>query len=99
MLGPLKINLAEFGVSPRQWLSNCLLRLPNTYYESWERIVHQLPSLLKAKRLRQEVDNLELLSTSWLGPEREWQRAYVLLSFMAHAYMWGGERPSEVCTS
>lgn len=102
MLGPLNINLEDFGVSPRNGFLPAQLplwRLPNTYYESWEQIVCQLHSLLKSNRLRQEVDLLSILSTSRLETESEWQRAYLLLSFMTHAYIWGGETPSEVCTS
>ena len=100
MLGPLNINLEDFGVSPRNGFLPAQLplrRLPNTYYKSWEQIVCQLHSLLSSNRLRQEVDLLPVLSTSRLEAESEWQRAYLLLSFMTHAYIWGGEIPSEVC--
>jgi indoleamine 2,3-dioxygenase len=100
MFGPLNIKLPEFGVSPQNgFLPNelPLWRLPNNYYDSWEKIVCHLHSLLRSNRLRQEVDSLSILSTSRLETESEWQRAYLLLSFMTHAYIWGGAIPSEVC--
>jgi indoleamine 2,3-dioxygenase len=102
MLGPLNITLEDFGVSSQNGFlpdQLPLWRLPDSYYESWERIVCQLHSLLRLKRLRYEVDELPVLSTSRLGAETEWRRAYVVLSFMCHGYIWGGESPSEVCFS
>ena len=100
MLGPLNICLEEFGVSALNGFLPSRLplwRLPSPYYQSWEQIVRQLHLLLRSNRLRQEVDLLSVLSTSRLEAEDEWQRAYLLLSFMAHAYIWGGRTPSEVC--
>jgi indoleamine 2,3-dioxygenase len=98
MLGPLNIVLEDFGVSLQNGFlpdDMPLWQLPNSYYESWESIVGQIPSLLRTKRLRTEVDSLPVLSPSKLEAENEWQRAYLLLSFMTHAYIWGGDRPSE----
>lgn len=98
MLGPLNIVLEDFGVSPRNgFLPDELpLRRLSLYYSAWEDIVARLPSLLQRKSLRGVVDRLPLLSTSELLSESQWQRAYVLLSFLAHGYIWGGDRPSEV---
>lgn len=58
--------------------------------------MNELPQLLESDRLREKVDALDLLSTSDLDSEAEWQRAYSLLSFMTHGYIWGGQSPSEV---
>ncbi|KAI1351042.1 Indoleamine 2,3-dioxygenase [Xylaria sp. FL0043] len=73
-----------------------LKRLPNTYYQQWEQIMDELPILLKAKTIRKRVDNLEILTTDRLSTEREWQRAYVILCFLTHGYIWGGDVPSEI---
>ncbi|KAI1272650.1 Indoleamine 2,3-dioxygenase [Xylaria sp. FL0933] len=73
-----------------------LKRLPDTYYQQWEQIMDELPILLKAKVIRKRVDNLETLTTARLKTEREWQRAYVILCFLTHSYIWGGDVPSEV---
>ncbi len=70
--------------------------LPDPYYNQWEAIVANLQALLLSKRLRAVIRNTPVLSTSRLQNLAEWRRAYVLLSFMAHAYIWGGDVPEEV---
>lgn len=73
-----------------------LKRLPSPYYAPWEFILDDLPSLIKKRTIRRVVDLTPVLSTGKLHTEGEWRRAYVVLSFLAHAYIWGGERASEV---
>ena len=100
MLGPLNVNLAEFGVSPRNGFlpdELPLKVLSSSYYESWECIINDLHSLLKSRSLRSQVDQLPILSTSHLISEQEWQRAYLILSFFTHSYIWEAGGPSEVC--
>lgn len=70
--------------------------LPSSYYAPWEKIIQHLPELLKAGKLRREVDALPVLSTDKLMDEAEWRRAYVILTFFTHAYVWGGEKAEEV---
>ena len=99
MLGPLNVVLKDFGVSVENGFlpdQQPLQKLVDQYYSSWETIAGQLSALLQDQTLRQEVDKLPVLSTSKLSSKREWQRAYVLLSFMTHAYIWGGDQPSQV---
>lgn len=71
--------------------------LPNSYYNKWENIVRNLQGLILSRRLRGVVDALPVLSTDRLRTESEWRRAYVILAFISHAYIWGGDRPAEVC--
>jgi Indoleamine 2,3-dioxygenase len=100
MLNSLEICLQDFGVSHQTgFLPDRLplTSLPGSYYSRWEVIVKKLPILLKTQSLRTVVDALPVLTTSLLTTEREWQRAYVLLAFMTHGYIWGGDTPSEVC--
>jgi len=73
-----------------------LLSLPSNYYEPWEDIMSQLPELLRKKTIRDKINNLSVLKTSQLCTEAEWRRAYVILSFLAHGYIWGDDAPSEV---
>jgi indoleamine 2,3-dioxygenase len=97
MLGPLNINLVEFGVSQKNGFlpdTNPLPRLDS--HAEWEILVDEIPHLLESKRFRQSADAMPILDTSSLGEEPEWRRAYHLLSFMTHAYIWGGSQPSEV---
>jgi indoleamine 2,3-dioxygenase len=67
--------------------------LSDTYYAHWESIVRNLQSLILTKRLRGVVDKLPILYTDFLHTEAEWRRAYSILGFMAHAYIWGGDMP------
>lgn len=69
--------------------------LPDSYYRPWENIVRNLQGLILSKRLRGVVDNLPVLSTDHLRSLPEWRRAYLILAFVSHAYIWGGDRPSE----
>lgn len=73
-----------------------LARLPNKYFEPWEAIIADLPSLLKTSNIRPCIDALPVLSLSSLETEAEWQRAFLVLAIMAQGYIWSGEQPSEV---
>jgi indoleamine 2,3-dioxygenase len=98
MLPPLPI-LSDYGISADYGFLPSdlpLERLPDPYYHKWEAIVANLQALILSKRLRGVVDRLNVLSTAGLEHEAEWRRAYMLLAFMAHAYIWGGDTPSEV---
>ncbi|KAK3948187.1 Indoleamine 2,3-dioxygenase [Pseudoneurospora amorphoporcata] len=73
--------------------------LPDEYYAPWENLIRRLPALLDVGAFRAEVDDrLAVLEADRLGTwkEEEWRRAYVVLCFFAHGYIWGGARPSEV---
>jgi indoleamine 2,3-dioxygenase len=92
-------RLSDFDVSP---LNGFLPTeppceyLPDPYYAPWERIMVNLQALVLTKRLRKDVDNLPILSTSFLRTEAEWRRAYQVLGFIVHGYVWGGDSPSDV---
>jgi indoleamine 2,3-dioxygenase len=73
--------------------------LPDSYYAPWEAVVRNLQALLLAKRLRGVVDVLPVLSTDYLVTVAEWRRAYVILGFLTHSYIWGGDTPVDVCIS
>jgi indoleamine 2,3-dioxygenase len=97
MLPPIPV-LADYGISPTHGFLPDVLpltRLPDPYYNKWEAIVANLQALILSKRLRGVVDRLPVLSTICLEHDAEWRRAYVLLCFMAHGYIWGGDSPSE----
>ncbi|CAN3356283.1 indoleamine 2,3-dioxygenase [Diutina catenulata] len=72
-----------------------LERLPQAYYEPWETLVANLPALILTKGIRARVDELPQLSTDELKSEPEWRRAYQVLSFLAHAYVWSESVPSQ----
>ncbi|KAK1752295.1 Indoleamine 2,3-dioxygenase [Echria macrotheca] len=97
MLPPIPV-LADYGISPTHGFLPDVLpltRLPDPYYNKWEAVAGNLQALVLSKRLRGVVDRLPVLSTTGLEHDAEWRRAYSLLSFMAHGYIWGGDSPSD----
>lgn len=70
-------------------------RLSDAYYEPWEQLIQNLQGLILSKRLRGVVDKLPVLSTEKLQDEAEWRRAYSILAFITHAYVWSGPKPKE----
>lgn len=98
MLPPVPA-LADYGISPDHGFlppEPPLDVLPDPFYARWEWIVSNLQSLLLSRRIRDVVDQMPILSTSYLQSEGEWRRAYVVLGFILHGYVWGGSKPSEV---
>lgn len=93
--------LSDFEVTKNGFLPDAapLDRLPNAYYHEWEVVAGNLPKLVKARQIRDEIRQLPVLSTTKLHDEEEWRRAYVLLTFMTHAYVWGDDEPAEVSLS
>lgn len=95
---PSPLALASYGISANGFLpaETPLRRLPHDVYEPWERLMDQLPALLKAGCVREHVDALPVLDTLHLGNEQELQRSYSMLAMIAQAYIWQGPKPSEV---
>ena len=97
MLPPIPV-LADYGLSARHGFlpeTLPLTRLPDPYYNKWEAIAANLQALILTRRLRDIVDSLPVLSTVGLEHDAEWRRAYSLLCFIAHAYIWGGDAPCD----
>ncbi|KAI0376919.1 Indoleamine 2,3-dioxygenase [Hypomontagnella monticulosa] len=90
--------LSEYGISPKHGFLPDVLpltRLPDPYYNKWESIGANLQNLILSKRLRGVIDRLPVLSTVGLEHDAEWRRAYMLLTFFAHGYIWGGDTPCD----
>jgi indoleamine 2,3-dioxygenase len=91
-------KLRDYGMSPDYgFLPPTLpsIKLSDSYYSSWEAALAKLPEQISEKRICSIVDTLPVLSTSHLVTESEWQRAYVLLCFVAHGYIWSETPPAE----
>lgn len=91
--------LQRYDVSPQNGFlpdDIPLQRLNDTYYLPWESVIEDLPNLVATRKIRERVESIPLLETENLTSEQEWRRAYVVLGFLTHAYIWGGERPAEV---
>jgi indoleamine 2,3-dioxygenase len=98
MIPPLP-QLSDYDVSPQTGFLPSELPLeilPNPYYQPWETIARNFQSLILSKRLRRIIDTLPVLNTDLLLTEAEWRRAYSILGFIAHAYIWGGNTPADV---
>ncbi|KAJ3257283.1 hypothetical protein HK103_004837 [Boothiomyces macroporosus] len=90
MKRPVKL-LEEFGIDPHTgFLPNPppTKHLPK-YYEPWEYIVDNLNAFLVSGAIRERVRKLEILSLEYLSGIGEQRRAYCILSFIAHAYIYG----------
>ncbi|KAK6600417.1 Indoleamine 2,3-dioxygenase 1 [Botrytis cinerea] len=69
MLGPLNINLSEFGVSTENGFLPDVNPLPRlSAYVEWEDLVDEIPFLLKEGLFRQHADALPILDTSIITP-------------------------------
>ena len=90
--------LQDYQVSPTHgFLPSIppLAQLPE-YYREWEAIGSDLYGLRIRDELTAKVQQLPLLGADFLTHEPEWRRAFVLLGFIAHAYIWGPLKPLEV---
>ncbi|PWY87758.1 indoleamine 2,3-dioxygenase [Aspergillus heteromorphus CBS 117.55] len=99
MLDAPGISLVEYSVSVQNGFvpdAPPLRRLGNPYYSPWEEVAQDLPTHIKAGDIRQAVEDLPILSTDTLRGEPEWRRAYVVLAYLTHAYIWGGDKPREI---
>nr|CAG8566469.1 9533_t:CDS:2 [Entrophospora candida] len=66
-----------------------LHRLPDTYYERWENLIDSFHNLLSTGCLREHVKLLPILKTDKLKTSAEYQRAFLVLSTLAHGYVRG----------
>jgi len=91
-------TLTEAGIEPNGFLPDGapLQLLPDPYYGPLEELVKNLPSLLEDRSIRYRVHQLPVLNVSGLKTPPEWRRAYVILTFLAHGYIWGGDNAAEV---
>lgn len=99
-LGDFRVSY-ETGFLPINTTSNKKLPLhglSSPYFSPWEDVISDLPQLIQTGEIRQKVLDLPVLSVENLDAddEPEWQRAYLVLAFLTHAYIWGGEKAEEV---
>ena len=72
-----------------------LRRLPGAFRD-WEAAARLLPKLLVSDHVRRTLESLPKFPLERLKSEREWRRAMLILSYLGHAYVWGGDRPAEM---
>jgi indoleamine 2,3-dioxygenase len=79
-------------------LQDPLTRLPKDF-DAWEEVAHQLQKLLASDQLHHTIKDLPSFPLDEVHDHRELERAMVLLSYLGHAYVWGGSRPETVLPS
>ncbi|KAH6839521.1 Indoleamine 2,3-dioxygenase [Chaetomium sp. MPI-CAGE-AT-0009] len=92
------VSLKDYSVTSNGFLPEepPLRKLPDPYYAPWESLVESLATSISQQTLRHQVDQLPILSTDRLTTEPEWRRACVVLAFLTHGYIWGGETAVEI---
>ncbi|KAM3530511.1 hypothetical protein NHJ13051_001344 [Beauveria bassiana] len=70
--------------------------LSDPYYEPWEAVARNLAELIDEGTIHDAIRQLPILSVDNLVSEAEWRRAYTMLAFLTHAYVWGGDTPEEI---
>jgi indoleamine 2,3-dioxygenase len=83
---------SERGFLP---LQDPLARLPEPF-EDWERVASALPKLFASDHLRRTLEALPPFPAGLITDDRARERAMVLLSYLGHAYVWGGVKPAEI---
>ncbi|KND91040.1 Indoleamine 2,3-dioxygenase [Tolypocladium ophioglossoides CBS 100239] len=96
--GKHSVDLSKFAVTRNAFLPEHSPPkvLADPYYEPWELVVQHLPTLIRTGGIRESVARLPVLSTDRLRSQAEWRRAYSMLAYMTHAYVWGGDKPDEI---
>lgn len=59
-------------------------------FSDWEWLGKNLPKLLVAGQLRGRLERMPDFPVTRLGDPAEWEWAMLLLSYLGHAYVWGG---------
>ncbi|KAM7218321.1 Indoleamine 2,3-dioxygenase [Rhypophila decipiens] len=94
----LQALLPRFDVTGNGFLPDRvpLSRLPDPYYAPWESLIQSLASHIQDNTIRDHINNLPVLALDRLHTEDERRRAYLILTFFAHGYIWGGAEPADV---
>jgi indoleamine 2,3-dioxygenase len=92
------VSLAHYWVDPVTGFvpgTPPLARLPAAF-DAWERVVPEVPALIRARRLRRVLRSLPAFPTDALQSDGEQERALLLLCHFANAWVWGGSEPDLV---
>jgi len=88
-------SIAAFEISHERGflpVHDPLTRLPKAF-DAWETVALRLPKLLASDQVRRTIADLPPFPVEAINDCRERERAMVLLSYLGHAYVWGGPRP------
>lgn len=85
----------EYLISPRHGFlpdTPPLARLPR-YYVAWDELAYNLPDIVTAGLVENEVKQLPVISPDRLGSHLAYERAMLVLSFISHAYLNDPDEP------
>jgi indoleamine 2,3-dioxygenase len=82
----------ERGFLPAQ---DPLQRLPRPF-DAWESTASALPKFFASDHIRNTLEDLPPFPLEALASDPERERAMVLLSYLGHAYVWGGTKPAVI---
>ena len=94
---PALSDLKAFDLCPERGFlpgEDPLASLPAAF-APWQELADELPRLLPTGRLRRLVAELPVLDPAPLASDAQARAAMRALSFLAHAYVWGGPRPAD----
>jgi len=74
-------------------LQDPLRHLPAAF-DAWESVALSLPKLFASDRLRRAISELPPFPADAIATDAERERAMVVLSYLGHAYVWGGPIPA-----
>ncbi|ODV92499.1 hypothetical protein CANCADRAFT_87363 [Tortispora caseinolytica NRRL Y-17796] len=94
---PQLLKLEDFDISPHTGFLPEQLPISHLddRFAEWEHIAEDLPSLLMSRTLRHAVDSMPLLDPADLPDIRHYRRAYSILGFLVHAYIWESQPPKD----
>jgi indoleamine 2,3-dioxygenase len=88
----------ETGFLPAQ---EPLKTLPEKF-RTWDDIADRLKQLIRSQQVREKVENLPMVTeedlAEGLSDEAQWWRAYVVLSYICHAYVWCEGEKGAACS-
>ncbi|KAG1543779.1 hypothetical protein G6F49_011254 [Rhizopus delemar] len=94
----MSLSLEHYGLSPVTGFLPSkppLQRLPDAYFAPWENRLDGLHEALADHSIRKDIQKLPLLDTTRLQTTEEYQRAFLVLCFLSHAYVWGEEEAAK----
>lgn len=88
---------SSFDISPDLGFISAsapLKTFQDEYYKPWDDAISDLPSLIETGQLYSTIARLPLLQTTNLKTDPDYRRAYVVLGFLVHAYVWSTTPPT-----
>ncbi|PVU86715.1 hypothetical protein BB559_005222 [Furculomyces boomerangus] len=94
----MPLSLREYDVS-----ENCgflsddipLQKLDDEYYQPWEYLITEFVSYQVSGKFREKILELPLLSTEHLKTLPNYKRAYMVLAYLVHGYVWSIHKKPE----